>query len=216
MADMSSSDQRCNSSAAPGLLVLASASPRRVDLLRQIGIEPAQIVPAAIDETPLRAELPGPHAIRLACAKASAVSASVAEAQIVVGTPTFVLAADTVVACGRRILPKAETPDQARQCLTLLSGRRHRVYGGVCVIAPDGRVATRLVQSVVTFDRLSAGALQAYLDQGDWHGKAGGYAIQGHAALFVRALSGSYSNVVGLPLFETGNLLRGLGYPVPF
>lgn len=192
-------------------LVLASASPRRLDLLRQVGIEPAEVIPSAIDETPGRDELPGPHAARLARSKAAAVAEALAGA----APPTFVLAADTVVACGRRILPKAETPEQARQCLALLSGRRHRVYGGVCVIAPDGRTAARLVQTAVAFDRLSPRTIEAYLAGGDWQGKAGGYAIQGRAALFVRFIGGSYSNVVGLPLFETGRLLRGLGYPVP-
>lgn len=212
-AAIPSSDPASDTSPVPEKprLVLASASPRRLDLLRQVGIAPAQVIPAAIDETPDRDELPGPHAARLARAKAAAV----AEALAGTAPPAFVLAADTVVACGRRILPKAETPEQARQCLALLSGRRHRVYGGVCVIAPDGRTAARLVQTAVAFDRLTPRAVEAYLAEGDWHGKAGGYAIQGRAALFVRFIGGSYSNVVGLPLFETGRLLHGLGYPVP-
>jgi len=185
-------------------LILASASPRRLDLLRQVGLEPDAVVPAEVDEAPAPGELPAPHAERLALAKAAAVAAGHAGA--------FVLGADTVVAAGRRILPKAETEDDARRCLALLSGRRHRVFGGVCVIAPDGRTARRVVQTAVGFARLTPAETDAYIAAGEWHGKAGGYAIQGRAALFVRFLSGSYSNVVGLPLFETARLLRGLGY----
>jgi septum formation protein len=185
-------------------LVLASASPRRLDLLRQVGLEPDAVVPADVDEAPAPRELPAPHAGRLAHAKAAAVAERHAGA--------FVLGADTVVAAGRRILPKAETEDDARRCLALLSGRRHRVFGGVCVIAPDGRTARRVVQTAVAFDRLSRPEIDAYIAAGEWHGKAGGYAIQGRAALFVRFLSGSYSNVVGLPLYEAARLLRGLGY----
>lgn len=184
-------------------LVLASASPRRIDLLRQIGLEPAAIDPADIDETPGRDELPPRLAERLAEAKARAVAAR--------HPGCFVLAADTVVACGRRALPKAEDAATARRCLDLLSGRRHRVLGGVCLIGPDGRVGRRLVTTTVTFKRLTAEETAAYLDSGEWHGKAGGYAIQGRAARFVRALSGSYSNVVGLPLYETASLLDGQG-----
>ncbi len=186
-------------------LVLASASPRRLDLLRQVGLPPDRVVPADLDESPLPRELPAGHAERLACAKAAAIAA---------GQPgAFVLAADTVVACGRRILPKAETETQARQCLTLLSGRRHRVHGGVCVIAPNGRAVSRVVPTVVTFKRLTPDEIERYLAGGEWHGKAGGYAIQGRAALFVRMIIGSYSNIVGLPLYETAALLRGSGYP---
>jgi septum formation protein len=188
-------------------LVLASASPRRVDLLRQIGLEPAVIDPADIDETPARRELPAQHAARLAEAKACAVADRHPEA--------VVLAADTVVACGRRILPKAEDADTARACLTLLSGRRHRVYGGVAVRGPDGRVARRLVQSVVVFKVLSPPEIEAYLAAGEWLGKAGGYAIQGRAAVFVRQIGGSYSNIVGLPLFEVAGLLGGFGIRAP-
>jgi septum formation protein len=186
-------------------LVLASASPRRLALLAQIGITPDRVHPTQIDETPLRHELPRPHAERLACAKADAVDAP----------GYFILAADTVVAAGRRILPKAETETQARACLTLLSGRRHRVMTAVMLRDPNGRSAQRLVESVVGLARLTPGQLRAYLDSGEWQGKAGGYAIQGRAASFVRFLSGSYSNVVGLPLFETAQLLRGLGWPIP-
>lgn len=187
-----------------GTLVLASASPRRHDLLRQIGIEPAAIDPAEIDETPLKGELPRDHAERLAQAKAEAVAVRHAGA--------FVLAADTVVALGRRILPKAEDEATARRCLELLSGRRHRVMGGVVVCAPDGRVARRLVTTVVKVKCLTGPEIEVYLASGEWHGKAGAYAIQGRAAGFIPAINGSYSNVVGLPLAETAALLSGLGY----
>jgi len=195
----------CASVAAP--LVLASASPRRVDLLRQIGVTPDRVDPAHIDETPLRRELPREHARRLALAKAEAVAPRHPGA--------FVLAADTVVARGRRILPKPASAAEARRCLDLLSGASHHVLGGVVLIAPDGRRAERLVDTRVTFKNLEEGEIRAYLDSGEWDGKAGGYAIQGRAAGFVRMLSGSYFNVVGLPLFETRALLRGLGVAVP-
>ncbi len=188
-------------------LVLASASPRRVALLRQIGIEPAVIDPADIDESPTRDELPALHAARLAEAKAKVVAARHPGA--------VVLAADTVVACGRRILPKAEDVGTARTCLERLSGRRHRVYGGVAVHGPDGRSARRLVQSVVIFKVLSPPDIEAYLATGEWRGKAGGYAIQGRAAAFVRQIGGSYSNIVGLPLFEAAGLLGGFGIRAP-
>lgn len=184
-------------------LVLASASPRRLDLLAQIGVAPGAVDPAHIDETPLKGELPRPHAERLAVAKAAAVAPRHPGA--------FVLAADTVVACGRRILPKAEDAVTARRCLNLLSGGRHRVFGGLCLIGPDGRRAVRVVETQVTFARLSAGQIESYIASGDWHGKAGGYAIQGRAAAFVSRVGGSYSNVVGLPLHETDKLLRGFG-----
>ena len=187
-------------------LVLASASPRRRDLLAQIGIVPDIIDPAELDELPTAGELPGPHAERLAQAKADAVAHAHPNA--------FVLAADTVVGCGRRILPKAETPTDARNCLTLLSGRRHKVFGGVHIVAPDGRSTGRVVQTAVAFKRLSREEVDGYIATDEWHGKAGGYAIQGHAAIFVRWISGSYSNVVGLPLHETAMALRGLGFPV--
>ncbi len=185
------------------MLILASASPRRLDLLRQIGLEPDRIVATAVDETPTRGELPRHHAGRLAAAKAAAAAADHPDGCVV--------GADTVVACGRRILPKAQTEAVARTCLALLSGRRHRVYGGVCVIAPGGRTACRIVQTAVTFKRLTAAETDRYIAAGEWRGKAGGYAIQGRAAAFVRRLNGSYSNVVGLPLFETAALLRGVG-----
>jgi len=185
-------------------LVLASASPRRLDLLRQIGIVPDHVDPADLDETPLKGELPAAHVVRLAAAKVRAVARRHPGA--------FILAADTAVACGRRILPKAEDATTARACLLLLSGRRHRVYGGVALIMPSGEIAIRRVVSRVAFKRLSAPELEAYLAGGEWHGKAGGYAIQGRAAGLIPWISGSYSNVVGLPLYETAQLLAGRGY----
>lgn len=186
-------------------LALASASPRRLALLAQIGVTPAHVLAPDIDETPAREELPRPYAQRLARAKAAAVDAP----------GCAVLAADTVVAVGRRILPKAETAAEARRCLSLLSGRRHRVLTAVVLALPDGRHAERLATSIVTFARLTDPQIEAYVAGEEWHGKAGGYAIQGHAAAFVRFLSGSHSNVVGLPLFETAQLLRGFGLLVP-
>jgi len=185
-------------------LVLASASPRRLELLAQIALSPDWVDPADLDETPLPGELPAPHALRLAAAKARAVAPR--------HDGAFVLAADTVVACGRRILPKPATAEAARACLGLLSGRRHRVYGAIALVRPDGRLATRRTESAVTFKRISRDEVDAYIATGEWHGKAGGYAIQGMAARFVRYLGGSYSNVVGLPLFETVALLAGNGY----
>lgn len=185
--------------------VLASASPRRRDLLAQIGLPPDQVSAADIDETPLKGETPRRCALRLAGAKAGAV------AQAHPGA--FVLAADTVVAAGRRILPKAESVDEVRDCLRLLSGRSHRVYTAVAVIAPGGRRAERLVETRVTFKRLGEDELAAYLASGEGLGKAGGYAIQGRAGGFVLGLQGSHPAVVGLPLYESLCLLRGLGYP---
>jgi septum formation protein len=185
-------------------LVLASASPRRLELLRQIGIVPDRVDPADIDETPARSELPADHVVRLAQAKARTVEPRHPGA--------FILAADTIVACGRRILPKTEDEASARACLTLLSGRRHRVYGGVALITPSGDMAIRRVISRVAFKRLSEAELDAYLTTHEWHGKAGGYAIQGCAAAFIPWVEGSYSNVVGLALYETAQLLAGRGY----
>jgi septum formation protein len=187
-------------------LVLASASPRRLELLRQIGIVPDRIDPADIDETPARGELPASHVVRLAEAKARMVAPRHPGA--------FILAADTIVACGRRILPKTEDEATAHSCLTLLSGRRHRVYGGVAVMTPSGEIAVRRVVSQVAVKRLSEAEIAAYLRSGEWRGKAGGYAIQGRAAALISWLAGSYSNVVGLPLFETAQLLAGRGYRV--
>ena len=187
-------------------LVLASASPRRRELLAQLGIVPDAVDPPEIDETPLDGELPSRHAKRLALAKAAAVASRHPRA--------FILAADTVVVCGRRILPKADTRATAESCLKLLSGRRHQVIGGLCVIAPDGRQVARVVTSHVAFKRLSDDETAEYLASDEWQGKAGGYAIQGRAAGLIAWISGSYSNVVGLPLFESRALLRGLGYPI--
>ena len=186
-------------------LVLASGSPRRLDLLRQAGLDPDLVDPADVDERPLRRELPARLAERLARLKTEAVAARHPDA--------FVLGADTVVACGRRILPKAESEDEARACLALLSGRRHRVLTALALKPPaGGPLRSRLVTSQVTFKQLEPDEIAAYLASGEWRGKAGGYAIQGRAALFVRWLAGSWSGVVGLPLHETGQLLRGLGY----
>lgn len=191
--------------AAPAL-VLASASPRRRDLLAQIGIVPAAILPADIDESPQPGELPRQLAARLAAKKAAAAAALRPDA--------LVLAADTVVALGRRILPKAETAAEVRHCLGLLSGRRHRVLTGLCLLHPDGRQGRRLVETQVKFKRLSTVEIAGYVAAGQGLGKAGGYAIQGRADQFVAWLGGSYSNVVGLPLAETAQLLSGFGYPL--
>ena len=188
-------------------LVLASASPRRLDLLARLGIEPDRVISTDIDETPYRGEVPRPHAARLALAKA--------EAAAILAPAAIVLAADTVVGVGRRILPKAGTEAQARACLELLSGRRHRVTTAVVLALPDGRRLRRVVESAVTFQRLTEQQVADYLAGGEWQGKAGGYAIQGRAEAFIRFLSGSHSNVVGLPLFETAQLLRGIGWLRP-
>ena len=188
-------------------LVLASASPRRLDLLRQIGLQPDAVDAAELDETQDPRETPRQLALRLAEAKAAAVAARHPGA--------FVLAADTVVAVGRRVLPKAEDAAQVAACLKLLSGRAHRVLTGIAVAAPDGRTASRLVESRVHFKRLSQQDTDAYLACGEGVGKAGGYAIQGRAGALVISLSGSYSGVVGLPLHETANLLAGLGFRRP-
>ncbi|WP_417804730.1 Maf family protein [Thalassospira lucentensis] len=185
-------------------LILASASPRRLELLAQIGIVPDQVAPADIDETPKADESPRRLALRLAEEKARAVAKSNGGA--------FILAADTVVACGTRALGKASDEREARKFLTLLSGRRHRVYGGVCLIAPDGTERSRVIETQVKFRTLGHEDLDRYLSHDEWQGKAGAYAIQGHAATFVKAISGSYSNVVGLSLCEVDGLLRGLGY----
>jgi septum formation protein len=186
-------------------LVLASASPRRLELLARIGVVPDRVAPADVDETPRKGELPRALAARLAEAKALAVEAPGA----------LVLAADTVVGVGRRILGKPGDADEARRFLELLSGRRHQVHTGVVLHLPDGALRRRLVTSIVAFQRLTAQQVAAYLETGEWQGKAGGYAIQGRAEMFVRFLSGSHSNVVGLPLFETAQLLRGVGWLRP-
>lgn len=186
-------------------LYLASASPRRRDLLAQIGIVPDAIVAPDIDETPCRDELPRHYVLRLAQAKAEAGAHLAPDAGLL-------LAADTAVALGRRILPKAEDEATARRCLGQLSGRRHTVLTAIVLRAQDGTASSRVVESVVGFSRLIDRQIDALIEAGDWHGKAGGYALQGHAAAFVRFLSGSHSSVVGLPLFETAQLLRGRGW----
>lgn len=185
-------------------LVLASASPRRAALLAQIGLAPDAVIPAAVDETPDADETPAMHARRLAEEKARVVAVREAGA--------FVLGADTVVACGRRILGKPSTEDEARRCLALLSGRRHRVHGGIAVATPAGKLVSRRVETAVLFKRLTPDEIADYIASGEWCDKAGGYAIQGLAARFVRGIVGSYSNVVGLPLYETVALLIGQGY----
>lgn len=181
-------------------LVLASASPRRLALLAQIGITPDEVVAADIDETPLKGETPRLLALRLARAKAEAVHTQGAT----------ILAADTVVAVGRRILPKAETEAEARACLSLLSGRSHRVYTGVAVKSPQGDVRTRLVETRVAFKPLSKAEIERYIASDEWRGKAGGYAAQGLAGRLITSIIGSYSSVIGLPLYETANLLEGV------
>lgn len=185
-------------------LILASASPRRVDLLAQIGVTPDAIDPADIDETPLKGELPADYARRVAADKAAAVAARHPGAVVV--------AADTVVAAGRRILPKAESEAEARSCLALLSGRRHRTLSAVTVIGTDGRARHRLSTTIVAFKRLSAAEIDAYIASDEWRGKAGGYALQGRAGALIRMVSGSPSGVIGLPVFETRALLEAAGY----
>ena len=186
-------------------LILASESPRRLALLAQAGIVPAHVIPAAIDEREKKGELPRLHALRLAKEKALA-------AQARHGRAAFILAADTVVACGRRILPKAENDEQVRACLELLSGRRHQVITGVALMTPEGKLRTRLVTTRVSLLRLTKTQIESYVQCREGVGKAGGYAIQGRAEIFVKEISGSYSNVVGLPLAETVSLLAGSGY----
>jgi septum formation protein len=195
-------------------LVLASGSPRRLALINQAGIEPEALRPADLDETPLRGELPRACANRLARAKADAALEMVRMDDELKGA--FILSADTVVAVGRRILPKAELLDQAAQCLRLLSGRNHRVHSAVCLVTPNEAFRQRLVETRVRFKRLSDDDIEAYLASGEWRGKAGGYAAQGIAGSFIVKLVGSYTNVVGLPLYETTTLLAGEGYPIRF
>ena len=194
--------------------VLASGSPRRLSLINQAGIEPDALRPADIDEIPKKGELPRACANRLARAKAEAALATVRTDEELAGS--YIVAADTVVAVGRRILPKAELLDEAAQCLRLLSGRNHRVYTGVCLVTPKQAFRQRLVETRVRFKRLSDDDIEAYLASGEWRGKAGGYAAQGIAGAFMIKIVGSYSNVVGLPLYETMSLLAGEGYPVHF
>lgn len=185
-------------------LVLASASPRRRELIARLGIEPARVVPADIDETPRKAELPRDYALRMAREKAVAAADDTA----------FVLAGDTVVGAGRRILPKAEDEATARTCLELLSGRRHRVLSAIALRAPDGTLRERLCETQVRFKRLSSEEINAYIAGGEWHGKAGGYAIQGSAEGLIAWIAGSHSGVVGLPLFETRALLKSAGFAI--
>ena len=187
-------------------LVLASASPRRVDLLAQIGITPDVIAPADIDETPLKGEVPRTLAQRLAIGKAQAIEDD--------HKGCFIIAADTVVGLGRRNLGKPENEAEARKFLGMLSGRRHHVYGGICIIDPDGKTHSRLIDTAVKFKRLSNQEIERYIQSQEWQGKAGAYAIQGLGAIFVEKIIGSYTNVVGLSLNETHNLLHGLGYQV--
>jgi septum formation protein len=195
-------------------LVLASGSPRRLALLNQGGIEPDSLQPSEIDELPVKGELPRALANRLAREKAQAALASVKIDDELRGS--YILAADTVVAVGRRVMPKAEMLDEAAACLRLLSGRNHRVYTGICLVTPKEAFRQRLVETRVRFKRLSTEDLEAYLASGEWRGKAGGYAIQGLAGTFVVKMVGSYTNVVGLPLYETLSLLGGEGFPVHF
>ena len=194
--------------------VLASGSPRRLGLLNQAGIEPDALRPADVDETPKRGELPRACANRLARAKADAALKSVQLDDELRGS--FILAADTVVAVGRRILPKANLVDEASQCLRMLSGRNHRVYTAICLVTPKEAFRQRLVETRVRFKRLSEDDIQAYIGSGEWRGKAGGYAVQGIAGTFVVKMVGSYSNIVGLPLYETMTLLGGEGFPIRF
>ena len=195
-------------------LVLASGSPRRLALINQAGIEPDALQPADIDEIPLKGELPRACANRLARAKAEAALAAVRLDEELRGA--YIIAADTVVAVGRRILPKAELLDEAAQCLRLLSGRNHRVHTGICLVTPKETFRQRLVETRVRFKRLAEDDIEAYLASGEWRGKAGGYAAQGLAGSFIVKMVGSYSNVVGLPLYETVNLLQGEGFPIHF
>ena len=187
-------------------LILASASPRRLDLLARIGVVPDAVLPADVDESVPQGELPSDHALRLAREKAAAVAAKEPDA--------LVLAADTVVAVGRRILPKVEDEATLRACMALLSGRRHRVLTGVALASPDGTVRERLGETMIAMKRLSPEEINFYASHGEWRGKAGGYALQGYGEVYVRHIAGSYSNVVGLPLAETRILLKSAGYPL--
>jgi len=193
-------------------LILASGSPRRLSLINQVGITPDHLLPADIDELPLKGELPRACANRLARVKAETALAHVRRDEELKGS--YILAADTVVAVGRRILPKAELVDDANQCLRLLSGRNHKVYTAICLVTPKEGFRQRMVETRVRFKRLSEEDLDTYLASGQWRGKAGGYAAQGIAGSFIVKLVGSYTNVVGLPLYETVTLLAGEGFPI--
>jgi septum formation protein len=194
--------------------VLASASPRRLALLGQIGVEPDRVMPATIDETPKKNELPRNLARRLSQEKLSAAMDLAKDDPELVGA--LMLAADTIVSVGRRVLPKAELIEEAAACLRQLSGRSHRVYTGLAFANAKGQIRRRLVETRVRFKRLSREDIESYLASGEWRGKAGGYAVQGFAGGFVVKINGSYSNVVGLPLYEVMTLLTGEGYPVQF
>jgi septum formation protein len=193
-------------------LVLASASPRRLELLQQIGIEPDALIPIDLDESPGKLELPRNLALRLAAAKTQAASRVASSCPEL--SDAYIIGADTVVSVGRRILPKCEIVSEAAQCLRILSGRAHRVHTAVCLITPKGRKRQKLVETRLRFKRLSAVEMESYLGSGEWQGRAGGYAIQGLAGGFAQKLVGSYSAVVGLPLLETLSLLAGEGFPV--
>ncbi|KQO61557.1 septum formation inhibitor Maf [Methylobacterium sp. Leaf469] len=193
-------------------LVLASASPRRLALLQQAGIEPDALLPADVDETPRKSETPRELARRLARDKLDVAGDAARRRDDM--RQAFVIAADTVVAVGRRVLPKAEVADEAADCLRLLSGRQHRVYTAVCLLSPKGTRRERVVETRVRFKRLSSREIEAYVASEEWRGKAGGYAIQGLAGAFVVKLVGSHSAVIGLPLYETLSLLEGEGFPV--
>lgn len=195
-------------------LVLASGSPRRLALLQKVGLEPDALRPTSIDETPRRGEVPRTLVRRLARAKAEAAQKLVAAEPDLAGS--FILAADTTVAVGRRIVAKAELVDEAAAALRLLSGRSHRVHTAICLVLPNGASRLKVVETRVRFKRLNRDEIDSYLGSGEWQGKAGGYAIQGIAACFVRKLVGSYTNVVGLPLTETVSMLQGAGFPVYF
>jgi len=194
--------------------VLASASPRRAALLAQAGIAPVRIVAPEVDETPKKDELPRAYALRMAVAKAEAVSSTLLHPPLEGGEGALILAADTVVALGRRILPKAETAEEVAHCLRLLSGRRHLVMTGLALAAPGKKIRTRIVTTRVAFKVLTPREIADYVASGEGEGKAGGYAIQGRAEALVRSINGSYSNVVGLPLYETVSLLEGCGWPM--
>lgn len=193
-------------------LILASGSPRRLDLLKQVGVEPVRLMPMDLDETPKKSEHPRSLARRLSTDKARAAYAEIRRDPA--WNDSYIVAADTVVAVGRRILPKAEYLEEASSSLHLLSGRSHWVFTGVCLITPGGTVRQKIVETKVRFKRLSGLDIESYLASGQWRGKAGGYAVQGIAGCFVQKLVGSYTNVVGLPLFETLQLLSGEGFTV--
>lgn len=195
------------SSLKPSPLILASASPRRLDLLAQIGLTPDKIIAADIDEAPRKNERPQDLALRLACEKAEAVAQS--------HTGHFILAADTVVACGRRLLEKPADEAEAARFMQRLSGRRHHVYGGICLLTPEGKSIRRVVDTAVAFKPLSDAEIARYIKTGQWQGVAGGYAIQGYAGAFIKFLSGSYSNVVGLSVYDTMQMLNGCGFYKP-